>query len=58
VEAMSPFFLLRPGEHYATPSLRKITSRDHARRALTYPWTRDATHGGHVHRAYLSRPRF
>ena len=58
VEATSPYFLLRPGEHYATRKLRRITARDHARRAANWRWTRDATHGGHLHRGYLSRPRF
>lgn len=58
IEAVSPYFLLRPGAHYQTRTLRPITVRDHARRALNFPWTRDATHGGHLHRAYLSRPRF
>ena len=58
IEQMSPHFLLRPGEHYQLRTLRKVSARDHVRRALTYRWTRDATMGGHLHRGYLTHPRF
>jgi tRNA (mo5U34)-methyltransferase len=58
IEQMSRHFLLRPGEHYQLRTLRKITKRDHVSRALSYRWTRDATMGGHLHRAYLTHPRF
>ncbi len=54
----SPYFLLRPGKHYQLRTLRPITKRDHVGRALNYRWTRDATMGGHLHRAYLTHPRF
>jgi tRNA (mo5U34)-methyltransferase len=58
IDQMSKRFLLRPGEHYQLHTLRKISRRDHVRRALTYRWTGDATMGGHLHRAYLTHPRF
>ncbi len=58
IERMSPYFLLRPGTHYQLHTLRKITKRDHVNRALNYRWTRDKTMGGHLHRAYLTHPRF
>ena len=58
IDRMSPYFLLRPGAHYQLHTLRKITKRDHVNRALNYRWTRDTTMGGHLHRAYLTHPRF
>jgi tRNA (mo5U34)-methyltransferase len=58
IERMSKPFLLRPGEHYPTLSLRKKTRRDSVTRLLNWRYTGDRTFGGHLHRAYLARPRF
>ena len=58
IDEMSKHFLLRPGSHYPVRSLRPVTKRDHVTRALNWRWARDATLGGHLHRAYLTHPRF
>lgn len=58
IEERSKHFLLRPGSHYPVRTLRPVTRRDHVSRALNWRWARDATLGGHLHRAYLTHPRF
>ncbi len=58
IDERSRHFLLRPGQHYPLRSIRPIGTRDHVRRAVNWRWTRDATMGGHLHRAYLTHPRF
>jgi tRNA (mo5U34)-methyltransferase len=54
VERTSPPFLLRPG----TPPRPTLAPKALARRAAQYAFTRDATPGGHLQKAYLVRPRF
>jgi tRNA (mo5U34)-methyltransferase len=58
IDEVSPYFLLTPGRHYQLRTLRKITWRDHVNRLLHYRWTRAWTMGGHLHRGYLTHPRF
>ena len=58
IDQMSPHFLLRPGSHYPVRSLRPITKRDRVTQVLNWGWSRDTTLGGHLHRAYLTHPRF
>jgi tRNA (mo5U34)-methyltransferase len=58
VDRASKHFLLRPGTHYPVRSLRPVTKRDRVNQVLNWRWARDATLGGHLHRAYLCHPRF
>ncbi|MDP1818567.1 MAG: class I SAM-dependent methyltransferase [Acidimicrobiales bacterium] len=58
IDTASDHFLLRPGEHYPATTFRAHTRRDYVSRALNWRFARDATFGGHLHRAYLCRPRF
>jgi len=58
IDELSDHFLLRPGDHYSVREFRPHTRRDYVGRALNWRWTRDATFGGHLHRAYLTHPRF
>jgi len=53
---MSPRFLLRPGDEY--PHKKKPGRSEHLNRPLNWLFARDLTPGGHLHRAYLTRPRF
>jgi tRNA (mo5U34)-methyltransferase len=55
VEAMSRPFLLRPGPY---TSVSRHGLHDAATRLLHRFWAGDSTRGGHLHRAYLARPRF
>ena len=57
VEQTSRFFLLRPGPA-GTGGGSEAAPRRSVMRALNWLLTRDATPGGHLHRAYLARPRF
>lgn len=56
-EAMSKMFLLRPGEQYVTSGVPRSPG-GLARWSANRAYTGDATVGGHLHRAYLTRPRF
>ncbi len=58
IDRVSPYFLLRPGAHYPVRSLRPVTRRDRVNQLLGCWYARDATLGGHLHRAYLCHPRF
>ena len=58
IDAVSPYFLLRPGAHYRLPTQRRVRWRDRVNQVLDYRWARDATLGGHLHRGYLCHPRF
>lgn len=58
IDAVSPYFLLRPGENYQLPTLRRIRWRDRVNQGLNWRWAHDATLGGHLHRGYLCHPRF
>jgi len=51
-------FLLRPGANYAANMARRRTRQDIARRAVGWLYSRDATPGGHLHRAYRAHRRF
>jgi tRNA (mo5U34)-methyltransferase len=53
IERASPMFQLRPGTPHPEAGLRSK-----ARWAVRTALTRDSTPGGHLHRAYLARPRF
>ena len=54
VEQTSPPFLLRPG----SPPPASRDPKAVARRAAQYAFTRDATPGAHLQKAYLAVPRF
>ena len=57
IEATSKMFLLRPGPHLAKNEIpRKATEL--AQWTSNRAFTGDATVGGHLHRAYLTTPRF
>jgi tRNA (mo5U34)-methyltransferase len=58
LDAVSPYFLLRPGEHYPLPSLRRVTRRDRVNQLLHRRYAGDSTLGGQLHRGYLAHPRF
>ena len=51
-------FLLRPGATFAPEMARRRTKKDLARRAVNWIYSRDATPGGHLHRAYRAHRRF
>jgi tRNA (mo5U34)-methyltransferase len=53
IERSSPMFQLRPGVPQAEAGVRRK-----ARWVIKTVLTRDSTQGGHLHRAYLARPRF
>lgn len=59
IQEISPFFLLRPGAYGRTlvtdtPRNARTIGKQLANRVLTG----DSTPGGHLHRGYLTRPRF
>jgi hypothetical protein len=54
VERTSPRFLLRPG----SPPRARLDPKSLARRAANWAFTRDATPGAFLQRAYLTGPRF
>jgi tRNA (mo5U34)-methyltransferase len=56
IEQKSPFFLLKPGPR--TLPIPAPRLKDRARQAVFWAYSRDVTHGGHLHRAYRCRPRF
>ena len=58
VERMSPFFLLRPGEYGRTLEEPSNAPRQIAKRMVNRFYAGDSTPGGHLHRGYLTRPRF
>jgi SAM-dependent methyltransferase len=58
IEEVSKFFLLRPGEGGRDTVDRSLTARNVARRFGNWALARDGTVGGHLHRGYLTRPRF
>lgn len=57
VEQTSPYFLLRPGGG-GFPGDHSRGLRDLVKRAMYGALTRDTAPGAHLHRAYLTRPRF
>jgi tRNA (mo5U34)-methyltransferase len=57
IDEASPYFLLRPGPG-VRPSRRDRGARGLPKRALHRMLAGDATAGGHLHRAYLTHPRF
>ena len=54
IDRTSPPFLLRPG----TPPRPSLQPKALARRLAQYGFTRDATPGAHLQKAYLATPRF
>jgi tRNA (mo5U34)-methyltransferase len=57
IDEASPYFLLRPGPG-GGPGPTDLGPRGLLKRATNRIVARDATAGGHLHRAYLSHPRF
>ena len=58
VEQTSRLFLLRPGLPGRSSRRSDAGGRRSVMRALNWLLTGDSTPGGHLHRAYLARPRF
>lgn len=56
IDEVSKYFLLRPGSSNASHRDKGLGSL--GKRLLTRLITGDATSGGHLHRAYLTHPRF
>ncbi|HEY8740795.1 MAG TPA: methyltransferase domain-containing protein [Candidatus Dormibacteraeota bacterium] len=54
----SPAYLLRPGPWAGNREINHNTRRELGRRVLSWVFSGDATAGGHLHRAHLTRPRF
>jgi tRNA (mo5U34)-methyltransferase len=54
----SPYFLLRPGDYGRTLVERSYAPKELAKRAVNRIYAGDDTPGGHLHRGYLTRPRF